>query len=114
MLLSLRLRGAIEVKLFKLDGHWICSVSDSGIGISEAAQPRIFERFFKEDRQSKGTFVGAGLGLAIAKTIVESHAGTLDLVESRPGLTTFEIAIPALEGDGSADHTQANSLAVRI
>ncbi len=106
--------GTIEVKLFKLDGHWICSVSDSGIGISEAAQPRIFERFFKEDRQSKGTFVGAGLGLAIAKSIVESHAGTLRLVESRPGLTTFEIALPLLERDESVDHTQANSLAVRI
>lgn len=106
--------GMIEVKLFRRDAHWICSVSDNGIGISEAAWPRIFERFFKENRQGKETFAGAGLGLAIAKSIVESHAGTLKLVKSRPGLTTFEMAIPALKGDESVDDAQANSLAVRI
>jgi two-component system, OmpR family, phosphate regulon sensor histidine kinase PhoR len=58
--------GRIEVNLFKRDANWICSVTDNGIGISEAAQPRIFERFFKEHRKGKETFVGVGLGLAIA------------------------------------------------
>ncbi|MFL6416202.1 MAG: sensor histidine kinase [Bryobacteraceae bacterium] len=106
--------GMMEVKLFERDGYWISSVSDSGIGISEAARPRIFERFFKENRQGNDTSGGAGLGLAIAKSIVESHGGTLKLVESRPGLTTFEIAIPALEGDESLHEAQANSLAVRM
>lgn len=106
--------GSVEVKLLSRNGHWICSVTDNGIGISEAAQPRIFERFFKENPQGKEAFAGAGLGLAIAKSIVEGHAGTLTLVVSRPGLTTFEIAIPALGDDESVDDPQANSLAVRI
>ena len=108
-------RGSIGVRLFRRSGDWICSVTDNGIGISEPARPRIFERFFKENGQGKqAAAAGAGLGLAIAKSIVESHAGTLTLVESRPGLTTFEIAIPALEDDQVLDDAQANSLAVRI
>lgn len=106
--------GTIEVRLFRSDGNWICSVTDSGVGISEAARPRIFERFFRETRQGNETFAGAGLGLAIAQSIVEGHAGTLTLTESRPGLTTFEIAIPALEDGEGAHHIQANSLAVRM
>ncbi|MFL6451445.1 MAG: ATP-binding protein [Bryobacteraceae bacterium] len=106
--------GAIEVKLFRRDGDWICSVTDNGIGISEAARPRIFERFFKENTEGKAGTAGAGLGLAIAKSIVESHTGTITLVETRPGLSTFEIAIPALEEDKVVDDAQAKSLAVRI
>jgi two-component system sensor histidine kinase CiaH len=106
--------GTIEAQLFKRDGYWICSIVDNGIGISEAARPRIFERFFKENRDGGKSFAGAGLGLAIAKSIVEGHAGTLSLVESRPGLTRFEIAIPALEETNRVEDAQANSLAVRI
>ena len=106
--------GSIEVTLFRRGKHWVCSVIDSGFGISEAAQPRIFERFFRESRPSKDAPAGAGLGLAIAKSIVESHSGTLRLVQSCPGRTTFDIAIPVLEEGTKRDDLQANSLAVRI
>jgi signal transduction histidine kinase len=106
--------GNIEVALFRRAESWICSVSDNGAGISGAAQGRIFERFFRETRAGKEATAGAGLGLAIAKSIVENHAGTLTLVESRPGATTFEIAIPAIEKQTSAGGVHANSLPVRI
>jgi signal transduction histidine kinase len=86
--------GSIEVALSRRGKSWVCSITDSGAGISEAAQGRIFERFYREIRP--GNEAGAGLGLAIAKSIVEGHDGTLTLVESRPGRTTFEIAIPCL------------------
>jgi len=52
--------GTIEVKLFRRDGCWICSVTDDWIGISETARPRIFERFFKEDKRDKQAVGGAG------------------------------------------------------
>ena len=104
--------GSIEVALSKLGKNWVCSVTDSGVGISEAAQGRIFERFYREIRP--GNEAGAGLGLAIAKSIVEGHGGTLTLVESHPGRTTFEIAIPLLEREAIADGVHANSLPVRI
>ena len=51
------------------------SVSDSGPGIPEDEQARVFERFYKQDRaRSKG---GTGLGLAIARHIVEGHGGRI-------------------------------------
>ena len=104
--------GSIEVGLSRRGESWVCSVTDSGAGISEAAQGRIFERFYREVRP--GNEAGAGLGLAIAKSIVEGHNGTLTLVESRPGRTTFEIAIPLLAREAAADGVHANSLPVRI
>jgi signal transduction histidine kinase len=106
--------GEIEVALLRRGKSWICSVADSGVGISEAARARIFERFFRENRSAKEASPGAGLGLAIAKSIVENQDGTLTLVESRPGRTTFEIAIPALERETSPDRAYANSFPVRI
>ena len=68
------------------------SVSDSGPGIPEDEQARIFERFYKQDRaRSKG---GTGLGLAIARHIVEGHGGEI-WVESQPGQgTTFNFTLP--------------------
>lgn len=105
--------GAIEVALTLREQYWICSVTDFGSGISEAAQPRIFERFFRENKAGNERTSGAGLGLAIAKSIVENHAGKLILVESHPGLTTFEMAIPVLREEGALD-LHPNSLAVRI
>jgi signal transduction histidine kinase len=106
--------GDIHVSLSKRGDDWVCSVTDNGIGISEAAQSRVFERFFRESRPSKESPIGAGLGLAIAKSIVENHFGTLKLVESRPGRTTFEIAIPAARDESQPRTIQANSLAVRM
>jgi signal transduction histidine kinase len=104
--------GEIEVALARRGKRWVCSVTDSGAGISDAAQARIFERFYREIRA--GDEAGAGLGLAIAKSIVESHGGTLALVESRPGRTTFEIAIPILARETMPDGVHANSLPVRM
>lgn len=106
--------GSININLLRRGRQWICSVSDSGIGISEAAQSRIFERFFRESQPANEVVPGAGLGLGIAKSIVEKHSGTLTLVESRPGRTTFEIAIPVLEDETSPNGVQANSLVVRM
>lgn len=90
--------GMIDVSLFRRGTDWICSVRDSGIGIAETAQPHVFERFFRENKTSTETIPGAGLGLAIAKSIVDRHDGALRLLESRPGQTVFEIGVPACEG----------------
>jgi two-component system sensor histidine kinase CiaH len=105
--------GNISVTLTRREEQWVCAVSDDGAGISEAAKSRIFDRFFREDRSAREAVPGAGLGLAIAKSIIENHGGRLTLVESRPGKTTFEIALPALPGN-TPDEVHPNSLAVKI
>lgn len=69
-------------------------VSDTGEGIPIEEQERIFERFYQSDSTVSANTGGYGLGLAIAKLIVEQHAGRI-WVESRPGSgSSFYVAIP--------------------
>jgi signal transduction histidine kinase len=106
--------GDIAVCLERSADQWLCSVADSGPGIPEAGQPHIFERFFRANSAAGENKSGAGLGLAIAKSIVEGHGGKLRLVSSRPGSTVFEIAIPALDLPAKPPTLQAKSFAVRM
>ncbi|HSK51907.1 MAG TPA: ATP-binding protein [Clostridia bacterium] len=78
----------------------VAAVQDHGIGIPRAAQPRIFERFYKVDRaRVRGGPGGTGLGLAIARHVVEQHGGRIWL-ESTEGVgSTFAFALPLVEGD---------------
>ncbi len=107
--------GAIEVSFEKRGSFWTCSVTDSGVGIPKEAQPFIFQRFYRAENPSAVKTSGAGLGLAIAKSIVESHGGELTLVTSRADLTIFEISVPVhVPVTPEPPKTQANSFAVRI
>jgi hypothetical protein len=70
------------------------SVSDTGIGISEREQRRLFEKFFQPKIPVHPAFRSTGLGLAIVKEIVQLHGGTVR-VESEPGEgTVFKVSLP--------------------
>jgi len=87
--------GHIEVHLSREPGRTLLlSVIDDGEGIPASALPTIFDRYQQVDR-GPGTYtVGAGIGLALVKEIVEAHDGTIR-VESTPGLgSLFEIRLP--------------------
>jgi signal transduction histidine kinase len=69
-------------------------VQDTGQGIVPQALPRIFDRFYRADASRAQSQGESGLGLAIAKALVEAHGGTID-VASQPGEgTTFRIQLP--------------------
>ena len=72
---------------------------DTGSGIEADDLPFIFDRFYRADQSRQRVDSNAsGLGLAIAKAIVEAHGGTL-AVESRPQVgTTFTITLPSVAG----------------
>ena len=70
----------------------VLSTTNQGREISAAHLEAIFERFYREDK-SRGQGANAGLGLAIAREIVEAHRGTIS-AESSKGLTTFTIRLP--------------------
>jgi signal transduction histidine kinase len=73
-------------------GSVILEVSDDGPGIAAEHLPRLFDRFYRAD-SARGQATGhTGLGLAIAKTIVENHGGKIE-VESANG-TTFRVSLP--------------------
>ena len=75
---------------------WCCTVADTGMGISPADLPHVFERFYRGDksRQREDLTHGNGLGLSICQSIVMAHGGTIR-VESNPGRgTTFIVCLP--------------------
>ena len=72
----------------------VISVRDQGFGIEPEAQERIFEKFFRLERDTSSSIVGTGLGLPLVKEIVEQHGGQI-FVESIPGAgSTFSISLP--------------------
>jgi signal transduction histidine kinase len=79
------------------DGADACMrVRDSGVGISEDDLPRIFERFFRTDRTRDRRTGGAGLGLAIAKWIVDAHGGRITCRSTVGEGTEMLVRLPRL------------------
>ncbi len=89
--------GTICVELHRHNDQLEVSISDTGIGISEGDQARIFERFFKADQsRTRSDSGGSGLGLSIAHKIVEMHKGTITVHSKLGSGTTFTVRLPAL------------------
>jgi signal transduction histidine kinase len=81
--------GSITVRYKQAEGKAYLEVKDSGPGIPPEELPHVFERFYKSADSG-----GMGLGLAIARHLVEAHAGTIS-VESPPGQgTSMQIVLP--------------------
>jgi signal transduction histidine kinase len=86
--------GSVAVRLETRDSVAVASVSDTGIGIAKEEFPQIFDRFWRADKARSREQGGAGLGLSIAKWIVEMHRGTIE-VESEPGKgSVFQLRLP--------------------
>jgi two-component system sensor histidine kinase BaeS len=76
------------------DGGVILRVADSGEGIPADVLPRIFDRFYRADRARKHGDSGSGLGLSIAKRLVEMHGGTIAVSSQLGHGTIFSIHLP--------------------
>lgn len=87
--------GKIDVIVEALEGEAKVKVKDTGVGIPLADQPRVFERFYRVDRDRSRKKGGTGLGLAIVKHIVEAHGGSVDLISELGVGTTVSFTLPA-------------------
>lgn len=81
------------VDVFADGSDAVVRVADTGPGISSEVRPRLFERFIRRNDAGVKTG-GAGLGLAIVTALVDEHDGTVQLADSAPGGTVFEVRIP--------------------
>jgi heavy metal sensor kinase len=88
--------GRVNIQASNPDGVTVhVSVCDTGVGIPPDDLPHVFERFYRVDKSRSRAQGGAGLGLAIAKSIIEAHSGHIG-VQSTVGVgTCFEFTLPA-------------------
>ncbi len=88
--------GIVRIRVEKNAGQLVVSVTDTGPGIPEAVQARLFQPFATHGKQG-----GTGLGLATVKKIVDEHGGTISVVTSSRG-TRFTITLPQAEPEPAA------------
>ncbi len=86
--------GEVHVSLTRHNGRAQILVSDTGVGISQADQSKVFDRFYRVDKARSRKLGGAGLGLSIVQWILDAHEGTI-AIDSSPGRgTTFRVLLP--------------------
>jgi two-component system, OmpR family, phosphate regulon sensor histidine kinase PhoR len=90
--------GRIAIRGIASESQIVLIVEDSGIGIPEKEQARIFERFYRVDRARSRELGGTGLGLSIVKHLSQAFGGNVS-VESQPGRgSTFRVELPRSQG----------------
>jgi signal transduction histidine kinase len=95
-------KGAVRVEIESTGGEVTVRVSDRGIGIPPEELEGIFERFRRGGNAATMNEEGLGLGLPVAKAIVEAHKGRIEMA-SRPGEgTTVTVALPAGTAEANA------------
>ena len=76
------------------DNKVTIEVRDTGIGMSEEARKRAFDRFYREDKARSKENYGVGLGLSIAKWIVTQHKGSIQIFANQPKGTIVSVKLP--------------------
>lgn len=88
----------VSISRRRRNGEVEIAVTDRGIGIAQADQERVFERFFRVDKARSRATGGTGLGLAIVKHVAANHNGSIRLWSQRGTGSTFTLSIPAYTG----------------
>ena len=85
--------GRTEVRFFDMNENILIEIADDGIGISEMDLPRLFERFYRVDKNRSRKIGGTGLGLAIVKHIIEAHNQTINVRSTVDVGSTFSFIL---------------------
>jgi len=87
----------IEVELFFQDNNVCISIKDNGPGIPQDKLPHVFDRFYRIDTERTKDLISTGLGLAIAKELVEAHKGKITVTSQENEGTCFTIMLPIVQ-----------------
>jgi two-component system sensor histidine kinase ChvG len=89
----------VDIAIEPAGGHWRVTISDRGLGIPPGHLDRIFDRFFTfRPEESQGRREHAGLGLAIARSIVQGYGGSISAANRPGGGASFAVLLPRAAG----------------
>jgi signal transduction histidine kinase len=91
--------GTVTVALRQVRDQLVVDVSDTGVGVPDDEQSRLFDRFFRSQSAHEQAVPGVGLGLTIAKAIVDGHHGWIRVRSEEGRGTTFSITLPLTSAD---------------
>ncbi|MBD1858671.1 MULTISPECIES: PAS domain-containing protein [Leptolyngbya] len=101
--------GRVDIRLERIDHQAQITVSDTGKGINPAFLPHIFESFRQEDASTTRKYGGLGLGLAIVRSLVEAHGGTITADSLGEGQgATFSVRFPILDIEPEVQLSELN------
>ena len=86
--------GDVIIRFFDMHSNMLIEVSDNGIGIAQESLDRLFERFYRVDKNRSREIGGTGLGLAIVKHILEGHNQTINVRSTKGKGSTFSFILP--------------------
>jgi len=86
--------GRVSLSISAVGNDAVIEIADNGVGIPASEQDRLFERFFRSSTATEQAIPGTGLGLTIAKTIVERHEGSISIESAEGAGTTVRVRLP--------------------
>tara|TARA_A100001388_G_C28772246_1_gene504637 strand:+ start:932 stop:1942 length:1011 start_codon:yes stop_codon:yes gene_type:complete len=86
--------GNVDIRLFDMESNMLIEIGDNGIGIAEESLDRLFERFYRVDKNRSREIGGTGLGLAIVKHILEGHNQSINVRSTKGVGSTFSFFLP--------------------
>ena len=87
--------GMVSISVAKKDGQAVLEVADTGIGISSADLPHIFDRFYRADKARSRQMGGTGLGLSIVRSICLAHGGQVSVKSTEGHGSRFRVELPS-------------------
>lgn len=101
--------GEIKIHFYNAGTAVVTTVSDTGRGIPDSDQANIFGEYYRGSNADGQEGASTGLGLAIAKSLVEAHGGEVSFVSKQDEGTTFTVSLPLLTNRHTEDETTAAS-----
>ena len=89
--------GKVDIRLKSENNSVVIEISDTGVGIPPEEQGRVFDRFYQVDGSPSRHYGGTGLGLALAKEIIQLHGGEIHVRSKAGEGSTFQIILPAIK-----------------
>ena len=87
-------KGRIDLELMIEEGQLLCTVTDTGVGMTPEDQEQIFDEFYMVDHSTDGRHRGAGLGLTLARALVEQLGGAISVTSELGQGSRFSFTLP--------------------